>query len=82
MIFSINEEGNAMSKNVLMLAGDAVEALEVMYPYYRLLEEGCRVTIAARRRRSCRPLSMTLPGGIHTKRSPAICCRRMRLSMK
>ncbi len=34
-------------KKVLILAGDAVEALEVMYPYYRLLEEGCEVTIAA-----------------------------------
>ncbi|HWO75154.1 MAG TPA: DJ-1/PfpI family protein [Bacillus sp. (in: firmicutes)] len=36
-----------MSKKVLILAGDAVEALEVFYPYYRLLEEGYEVTIAA-----------------------------------
>src|SRR5437773_1258167 len=35
-----------MSK-VLMLAGDAAEDLEVMYPYQRLLEEGYEVHIAA-----------------------------------
>ena len=32
---------------VLMLAGDAAEALEVMYPYQRLREEGYEVDIAA-----------------------------------
>mgnify|MGYP001458496282 FL=1 len=32
---------------VLILTGDAAEALEVFYPYYRLLEEGHEVTIAA-----------------------------------
>ncbi|MGH2983475.1 MAG: DJ-1/PfpI family protein [Solirubrobacterales bacterium] len=32
---------------VLMLAGDAAESLEVMYPYQRLLEEGYEVEIAA-----------------------------------
>jgi protease I len=36
----------AMPK-VLMLAGDAAESLEVMYPYQRLLEEGYEVDIAA-----------------------------------
>ncbi len=36
-----------MSKKVLILAGDAVEALEVYYPYYRLLEEGHEVVLAA-----------------------------------
>lgn len=36
-----------MSKKVLILAGDAVEALEVYYPYYRCLEAGFEVTIAA-----------------------------------
>lgn len=36
-----------MSKKVLIITGDAVEALEVYYPYYRLLEEGHDVTIAA-----------------------------------
>ncbi|MFC4075709.1 DJ-1/PfpI family protein [Salinithrix halophila] len=32
---------------VLILTGDAVEALEVFYPYYRLLEEGHEAVIAA-----------------------------------
>ena len=32
---------------VLMLAGDAAESLEVMYPYQRLLEEGYEVDLAA-----------------------------------
>src|SRR5260370_33082560 len=32
---------------ILMLAGDAAESLEVMYPYQRLLEEGYEVDIAA-----------------------------------
>jgi protease I len=36
-----------MSKKVLILAGDAVEALEIYYPYYRCLEAGYEVTIAA-----------------------------------
>jgi len=33
--------------NVLILAGDAAESLEVMYPYQRLSEEGYDVHIAA-----------------------------------
>ncbi|GGG17153.1 DJ-1/PfpI family protein [Paenibacillus abyssi] len=36
-----------MSKKVLIVTGDAVEALEVFYPYYRCLEEGMEVTIAS-----------------------------------
>lgn len=36
-----------MTKKILILTGDAVEALEVYYPYYRCLEEGYDVTIAA-----------------------------------
>ncbi|MBN2908507.1 DJ-1/PfpI family protein [Polycladomyces sp. WAk] len=32
---------------VLIVTGDAVEALEVFYPYYRLLEEGHEAVIAA-----------------------------------
>jgi protease I len=32
---------------VLILAGDAAESLEVMYPYQRLLEEGYEVDMAA-----------------------------------
>jgi protease I len=42
----MGEEGAAVSK-VLILTGDAAEALEVMYPYQRLLEEGYEVDIAA-----------------------------------
>lgn len=36
-----------MSKKVLILAGDAVEALEIYYPYFRCAEEGYDVQIAA-----------------------------------
>lgn len=36
-----------MSKKVLLLTGDGVEALEIFYPYYRCLEEGFDVTIAS-----------------------------------
>src|SRR5690625_768795 len=36
-----------MSKKVLILIGDAVESLEVYYPYYRCLEQGYDVTLAA-----------------------------------
>ncbi|MGG1662402.1 DJ-1/PfpI family protein [Brevibacillus sp. NRS-1366] len=36
-----------MSKKVLIVTGDAVEALEAYYPYYRCLEEGFEVTIAS-----------------------------------
>ncbi|MEK8129217.1 DJ-1/PfpI family protein [Paenibacillus filicis] len=36
-----------MSKKILLLTGDAVEVLEVYYPYYRLLEEGYEAVIAA-----------------------------------
>jgi protease I len=40
-----SKERVSMSK-ILMLAGDAAESLEVMYPYQRLLEEGYEVRIA------------------------------------
>lgn len=36
-----------MSKKVLLVTGDAVEALEIYYPYYRLLEENMEAVIAA-----------------------------------
>jgi protease I len=36
-----------MAKKVLIVTGDAVEALEVYYPYYRCLEEGFEAVIAA-----------------------------------
>ncbi|TDF92830.1 DJ-1/PfpI family protein [Paenibacillus piri] len=36
-----------MSKKILIITGDAVEALEVYYPYYRVLEEGYEATLAS-----------------------------------
>src|SRR5437879_12284181 len=36
-----------MAAKVLILAGDAAESLEVLYPYQRLREEGYEVHIAA-----------------------------------
>lgn len=40
-----------MAKKVLILIGDAVESLEIYYPYYRCLEEGIEATIAASEKR-------------------------------
>jgi protease I len=40
-------EDKRMSKKILIITGDAVEALEIFYPYYRCLEEGFDVTIAS-----------------------------------
>jgi protease I len=39
---------------ILILAGDAAESLEVMYPYQRLLEEGYEVHIAAPNKKKLR----------------------------
>jgi len=36
-----------MAKKVLLVTGDAVEALEVYYPYFRCLEEGFETVIAS-----------------------------------
>ncbi|MCU6797670.1 MULTISPECIES: DJ-1/PfpI family protein [Paenibacillus] len=36
-----------MSKKVLFITGDAVESLEIYYPYYRVLEEGYEAVIAS-----------------------------------
>ncbi|WP_068777325.1 DJ-1/PfpI family protein [Paenibacillus sp. FJAT-26967] len=36
-----------MSKKILFITGDAVEALEIYYPYYRTLEEGYSAVIAS-----------------------------------
>ncbi|KEQ26187.1 DJ-1/PfpI family protein [Paenibacillus tyrfis] len=47
-----------MSKKVLVLTGDAVEVLEVYYPYYRLLEEGYDAVIAS-------PVKKTLHTVVH-----------------
>lgn len=41
-----------MAKKVLILTGDAVEVLEVYYPYFRLLEENIDVTIAAPKKKT------------------------------
>src|SRR5206468_656403 len=41
------EEVSVMATKVLILAGDAAESLEVLYPYQRLREEGYEVHIAA-----------------------------------
>lgn len=36
-----------MDKRILIVTGDAVEALELIYPYYRCLEEGFDCTVAS-----------------------------------
>ncbi|MFC4735911.1 DJ-1/PfpI family protein [Bacillus daqingensis] len=36
-----------MAKSVLIVTGDAVDCLEIYYPYYRCLEEQVEVTIAS-----------------------------------
>ncbi|MEW9668175.1 DJ-1/PfpI family protein [Ammoniphilus sp. 3BR4] len=41
-----------MSKKVLIVTGDAVEALEIFYPYYRCLEEGYETVIASPTRKT------------------------------
>lgn len=43
----LNKEMMILTKKLLIVTGDAVEALEVFYPYYRCLEEGYDVTIAS-----------------------------------
>lgn len=43
-----------MSKRILILTGDTVEALEVYYPYFRLLEEGYEAVIASPKRKVLR----------------------------
>jgi len=40
-----------MSTKILIIAGDAVEALEVYYPYFRVLEEGYEAVIASPKRK-------------------------------
>jgi len=44
----------SMSKKALIITGDAVEALEIYDPYFRCLEEGLDVQIAAPSKRSCK----------------------------
>ncbi len=43
-----------MTKRILILTGDAVEALEVYYPYFRILEEGYEAVIASPKRKVLR----------------------------
>lgn len=43
-----------MSKRILMITGDAAEALEVYYPYYRILEEGFEAVIASPKKKVLR----------------------------
>lgn len=47
-----------MAKKVLIIGGDAVEALEIFYPYFRLREEGFEVHVAA-------PTKKTLKTVVH-----------------
>lgn len=43
-----------MEKKILIITGDAVEALEVYYPYFRVLEEGFEAVIASPTRKVLR----------------------------
>ncbi|WP_248930169.1 DJ-1/PfpI family protein [Paenibacillus hamazuiensis] len=43
-----------MSKKILIVTGDAAEALEVYYPYYRVLEEGYEAVIASPKKKVLR----------------------------
>ena len=57
---------------VLILAGDAVEAQELFYPYYRLREEGYDVEVAAPSKKTLYTVVHTLSLGLkHTRRSQA-----------
>lgn len=61
-----------MTKKVLILIGDAVESLEIYYPYYRCLEQGYEPVIAASSVKKFIPLSMTLLIGKPIRKSLAI----------
>ncbi|MCS7458639.1 DJ-1/PfpI family protein [Paenibacillus doosanensis] len=43
-----------MSKKILLITGDAVESLEVYYPYYRVLEAGYEAVIASPKKKTLR----------------------------
>ena len=47
-------EVTVMPKRILILTGDAVEALEVYYSYFRILEEGYEAVIASPKRKVLR----------------------------
>lgn len=58
-----------MSKKVLFITGDAVESLEIYYPYYRVLEEGYEAVIASPTKKCCGPSFMILRAGTLIQRS-------------
>lgn len=51
-----------MAKKVLIITGDAVEALEVYYPYFRLLEAEIDVVIAAPNQKTLHTVSHDFVG--------------------
>ncbi|MFS0780889.1 DJ-1/PfpI family protein [Bacillus sp. 1P06AnD] len=55
-----------MGKKVLIVAGDAVEALEIFYPYYRCLEEGLACTIASPTKKQLQTVVHDFLPGIET----------------
>ena len=57
---------------VLILAGDAAESLEVLYPYQRLRQEGLR----GAHRRQLQFVLHDFAEGFHTHRKEAVSCPR------
>ncbi|GAA4722955.1 DJ-1/PfpI family protein [Brevibacillus fulvus] len=55
-----------MSKKVLLVTGDAVEALEVFYPYYRCLEEGFEAVIASPTKKTLYTVCHDFVAGVET----------------
>ena len=58
-----------MATKVLILAGDAAESLEVLYPYQRLREEGYEVHIAAPSKKKLQFVVRTWPSARSIRRS-------------
>ena len=44
-------ESNPQGLKVLMPVGDATETMDTLYPYFRVIEEGCRAVVAGPERR-------------------------------
>ncbi|WP_078553650.1 DJ-1/PfpI family protein [Bacillus alkalicellulosilyticus] len=55
-----------MSKKVLILSGDAVEALEIFYPYYRCLEEDIECVIASPTKKKLQTVVHDFISGVET----------------
>lgn len=55
-----------MSQTILMITGDAGEALEIFYPKHRLEEEGWRVNVAAPEKRAVRTVVHDFEPGFAT----------------